>query len=105
VCLRLFSIVDGVTATSGGVLFTGDLNNDFLALDAKTGGPLLLQHQRQHRWRRDLLFARKQYAAATSGTVSAFFGGAGGHHLRPSLIPQANELGETHIAGSPLGLG
>jgi alcohol dehydrogenase (cytochrome c) len=64
--------------TSGGVLFTGDLNNDFLALDAKDGRrPLPLQHQRQHRWRRDLLFARKQYAAATSGTVSAFFGGSG----------------------------
>jgi alcohol dehydrogenase (cytochrome c) len=30
-------LVAGVTATSGGVLFTGDLNNDFLALDAKTG--------------------------------------------------------------------
>src|SRR5262245_25100288 len=26
--------------TSGGVLFTGDLNNDFLALDAKTGDVL-----------------------------------------------------------------
>jgi hypothetical protein len=30
-------LVAGVTPTSGGVLFTGDLNNDFLALDAKTG--------------------------------------------------------------------
>ena len=30
----------GVTATSGGVLFTGDLNNDFLALDATTGDVL-----------------------------------------------------------------
>jgi alcohol dehydrogenase (cytochrome c) len=25
------------TATSGGVLFTGDLNDDFLVLNAKTG--------------------------------------------------------------------
>ena len=33
-------LVAGVTATSGGVLFTGDLNNDFLALDAKTGDVL-----------------------------------------------------------------
>src|SRR5262249_16837163 len=30
-------LIAGVTATSGGVLFTGDLNNDFLALDANTG--------------------------------------------------------------------
>ena len=33
-------LVAGVTATSGGVLFTGDLNNDFLALDATTGDVL-----------------------------------------------------------------
>ena len=33
-------LVAGVTATSGGVLFTGDLNNDFLALDAATGDVL-----------------------------------------------------------------
>ncbi|HEV3242582.1 MAG TPA: PQQ-binding-like beta-propeller repeat protein, partial [Methyloceanibacter sp.] len=33
-------LVAGVTATSGGALFTGGLDNDFLALDAKTGDVL-----------------------------------------------------------------
>jgi outer membrane protein assembly factor BamB len=33
-------LVAGVTATSGGMLFTGDLNNDFLAIDASNGKTL-----------------------------------------------------------------
>ena len=54
-------LVAGVTATSGGVLFTGDLNNDFLALDANDRRRALpLQHRRQHRRRRDQLCARRQ---------------------------------------------
>jgi alcohol dehydrogenase (cytochrome c) len=33
-------MVAGVTPTAGGVIFTGDMNGDFLALDAKTGAVL-----------------------------------------------------------------
>jgi alcohol dehydrogenase (cytochrome c) len=72
-------LVAGVTATSGGVLFTGDLNNDFLALDAKTGDVLYRFNTGGSIGGGVISYAldRKQYVAATSGTVSAFFGGSG----------------------------
>ena len=72
-------LVAGVVATGGGVLFTGDLNNNFLALDAATGktlysfntggsigGGVVSWQQKGH-----------QYVAVTSGVVSGFFGGSG----------------------------
>ena len=72
-------LVAGVTATSGGVLFTGDLNNDFLALDAKTGDVLYRFNTGGSIGGGVITYALdgKQYVAATSGTVSAFFGGSG----------------------------
>ncbi len=72
-------LVAGVTATSGGVLFTGDLNNDFLALDAKTGDVLYRFNTGGSIGGGVISYALdgKQYAATTSGTVSAFFGGSG----------------------------
>ncbi len=72
-------LVAGVTVTSGGVLFTGDLNNDFLVIDTSngktlyrfnTGGSIgggVISYQ----------LGGKQYAATTSGVVSGFFGGSG----------------------------
>jgi alcohol dehydrogenase (cytochrome c) len=72
-------LVASVVATAGGVLFTGDMNNDFLVLDAangkvvyrfNTGGSIgggVVTYERD----------AKQYVATTSGSVSAFFGGAG----------------------------
>jgi alcohol dehydrogenase (cytochrome c) len=72
-------LVAGVTATSGNVLFTGDLNNDFLVIDARdgktlyrfnTGGSVgggVISYQ----------LGNKQYVATTSGVVSGFFGGSG----------------------------
>jgi alcohol dehydrogenase (cytochrome c) len=72
-------LVAGVTATSGGMLFTGDLNNDFLAIDASngktlyhfnTGGSIgggVISYE----------IGSKQYVATTSGVVSGFFGGSG----------------------------
>ncbi len=72
-------LVAGVVATGGGVLFTGDLDNNFLALDAATGktlyrfntggsigGGVVSWQQKGH-----------QYVAVTSGVVSGFFGGSG----------------------------
>jgi alcohol dehydrogenase (cytochrome c) len=72
-------LVAGVTATSGGVLFTGDLNNDFLALDAKTGDVLYRFNTGGSIGGGVITYALdgKQYVATTSGTVSAFFGGSG----------------------------
>jgi alcohol dehydrogenase (cytochrome c) len=72
-------LVAGVTATSGGVIFTGDLNNDFLALDAKTGGVLYQFNTGGSIGGGVISYALdgKQYVATTSGTVSAFFGGSG----------------------------
>jgi alcohol dehydrogenase (cytochrome c) len=72
-------LVAGITVTAGGVLFTGDLDNDFLAIDARTGKTLysfntggsigggVLSYELQG----------KQYVATTSGVVSGFFGGTG----------------------------
>src|ERR1700720_4445550 len=72
-------LVAGVTATSGGMLFTGDLNNDFLAIDASNGKTLyhfntggsvgggVISYE----------IEGKQYVATTSGVVSGFFGGSG----------------------------
>jgi len=72
-------LVAGVTATSGGMLFTGDLNNDFLAIDASDGKPLyrfntggtvgggVISYE----------IGGKQYVATTSGVVSGFFGVSG----------------------------
>ena len=72
-------LVAGVTATSGGMLFTGDLDNYFLAIDAgngktlyrfNTGGSVgggVISYE----------IGGKQYVATTSGVVSGFFGGSG----------------------------
>jgi alcohol dehydrogenase (cytochrome c) len=61
------------------VLFTGDLNNDFLALDAKTGDVLYRFNTGGSIGGGVISYALdgKQYVATTSGTVSAFFGGSG----------------------------
>jgi alcohol dehydrogenase (cytochrome c) len=72
-------LVAGVTATSGGVLFTGDLDSNFLVIDERdgktlyrfnTGGSVgggVISYQ----------LGGKQYVATTSGVVSGFFGGSG----------------------------
>ena len=72
-------LVAAVTATSGGVLFTGDLDSNFLVLDAGNGNTLykfntggtvgggVVTYQ----------IDGKQYVATTSGVVSGFFGGHG----------------------------
>ena len=72
-------LVAGVSATFGGVLFTGDLNNDFLALDSKSGQVLYRFNTGGSIGGGVISYALdgKQYVATTSGTVSAFFGGSG----------------------------
>ena len=72
-------LVAGGVATAGGVIFTGDLNNNFLALNADTGKVLYRFNTGGSIGGGVVSYAQggKQYVAATSGTVSAFFGGSG----------------------------
>ncbi len=93
-------LVAGVTATSGGVLFTGDLNNDFLALDAATGDVLYRFNTGGSIGGGVISYALhgKQYVATTSGTVSAFFGGSG----LPAVVVLAVDSGVKQVALTPL---
>jgi alcohol dehydrogenase (cytochrome c) len=72
-------LVAGVTATSGGVLFTGDLNNDFLTIDARDGKTLYHFNTGGSVGGGVISYVLdgKQYVATTSGVVSGFFGGTG----------------------------
>jgi alcohol dehydrogenase (cytochrome c) len=92
-------LVAGVTATAGGVLFTGDLNNDFLALDAKTGEVLYRFNTGGSIGGGVISYEldSNQYVATTSGTVSAFFGGSG----LPAVIIFAAEPGAPPVAMKP----
>jgi alcohol dehydrogenase (cytochrome c) len=66
-----------VTSTTGGVVFAGDLKGNLFALDADSG-KVLLQHQLPASAGGGLFtyaLDGKQYVAALSGSVSAFFGG------------------------------
>lgn len=72
-------LVAGITATKGGVLFTGDLDNHFLAIDASNGKTLYRFNTGGAVGGGVLSYAidGKQYVATTSGVVSGFFGGSG----------------------------
>jgi len=72
-------LIAGVTVTSGGMLFTGDLNNDFLAIDASNGKTLYSFNTGGSVGGGVISYeiAGKQYVATTSGVVSGFFGGSG----------------------------
>jgi alcohol dehydrogenase (cytochrome c) len=72
-------LVAAVTATSGGVLFTGDLDNNFLVLDASNGKTLYRFNTGGSVGGGVLTYelGSKQYVATTSGVVSGFFGGSG----------------------------
>jgi alcohol dehydrogenase (cytochrome c) len=72
-------LVAGVTVTSGGMLFTGDLNNDFLAIDAANGKTLYRFNTGGSVGGGVISYEvkGKQYVATTSGVVSGFFGGSG----------------------------
>src|SRR5262245_14991887 len=72
-------LVAGVTVTSGGGLFTGDLNNEFLAIDASNGKTLYRFNTGGSIGGGVITYEidGKQYVATTSGVVSGFFGGSG----------------------------
>ncbi len=72
-------LVAAITATSGGVLFTGDLDSNFLVLDAANGNTLYKFNTGGTVGGGVLTYEidGKQYVATTSGVVSGFFGGHG----------------------------
>ena len=72
-------LVAGITVTSGGVLFTGDLDNDFLAIDVSNGKTLYRFNTGGSIGGGVISYeiGGKQYVATTSGVVSGFFGGSG----------------------------
>ncbi len=61
------------------MLFTGDLNNDFLAIDAREGKTLYRFNTGGSIGGGVITYALhgKQYVATTSGVISGFFGGTG----------------------------
>jgi alcohol dehydrogenase (cytochrome c) len=72
-------LVAGLAVTSGGVLFTGDLTNDFLAIDASNGETLYRFNTGGAVGGGVITYEMdgKQYVATMSGVVSGFFGGTG----------------------------
>jgi alcohol dehydrogenase (cytochrome c) len=82
-------LVAAVTATSGGVLFTGDLNNDFLVLDAANGKKLYSFNTGGSIGGGVISYevGGKQYVATTSGVVSGFFGGSGTSAVMVFALP------------------
>ena len=82
-------LVAGVTATSGGVLFTGDFDNKFLAIDAASGKTLYKFNTGGSVGGGVLSYAidGKQYVATTSGVVSGFFGGTGNATIVVFALP------------------
>jgi alcohol dehydrogenase (cytochrome c) len=71
--------VAGITVTAGGVLFTGDLDDNFLAIDANTGKTLYSFNTGGSVGGGVISYevGGKQFVAAMSGQVSGFFGGNG----------------------------
>jgi alcohol dehydrogenase (cytochrome c) len=72
-------LVAGITVTSGGMLFTGDLDNYFLAIDAANGKTLYRFNTGGSVGGGVITYeiGGKQYVATTSGVISGFFGGSG----------------------------
>ena len=72
-----------LVSTSGGLVFTGDMNDDFIALDAANGNVLYRFNTGGSIGGGVVTYQvkGKQYIATTSGVVSGFFGGSG-----PSMI-------------------
>jgi alcohol dehydrogenase (cytochrome c) len=99
-------LVAAVTVTSGGVLFTGDLDNNFLAIDAGTGKTLYSFNTGGSIGGGVISYEvdGKQYVATTSGVVSGFFGGRGTSAIVVFSLPDSkaqaphSQVGlETHI--------
>jgi len=73
-------VTAGVTPTAGGVVLSGDLNGNFLALDSKSGAELLKFNTGGAVAGGVLTYeaSGRQYVALTSGNVSRIFSGTTG---------------------------
>jgi alcohol dehydrogenase (cytochrome c) len=73
------TLVTGVTVTGGGLLFTGDLDDNLVAVDTKTGRTLYSFNTGGSVGGGVISYEVKgtQYVASLSGAVSGFFGGSG----------------------------
>jgi cytochrome c2 len=82
-------LVAGVTVTSGGMLFTGDLDDNFLAIDASNGKTLYRFNTGGSIGGGVISYSvdGKQYVATTSGVVSGFFGGSGPSAVMVFALP------------------
>ena len=72
-------LIAGITVSAGGVLFSGDMNNEFFALDARTGKTLYTFNTGGSVGGGVISYELngKQFVACTSGQISGFFGGSG----------------------------
>ena len=72
-------LIAGIIVSAGGVLFSGDMNNDFFALDARTGKTLYTFNTGGSVGGGVISYELngKQFVACTSGQISGFFGGSG----------------------------
>ena len=82
-------LVAGVTVTAGGVLFSGDTNNNFFALDARTGQTLYTFDTGGSIGGGVVGYevAGNQYIATTTGWISNFFGGRGSGTIVVFTLP------------------
>ncbi len=83
-------MVAAVTATSGGLVFTGELTGDFIALEATTGKELYRFNAGAGLLGGIATYAvnGRQYVAATSGGGSSNFGGSGSATLFVFTLPR-----------------
>ena len=90
-------LVAAVTVTSGGMLFTGDFTNDFLAIDAATGKTLYRFNTGGSIGGGVISYEirGKQYVATTSGVVSGFFGGRGTSAIIIFALPDSAQTERT----------
>jgi alcohol dehydrogenase (cytochrome c) len=87
-------LVAGVTVTAGGLLFTGDLDNNFLAIDASSGRTLYTFNTGGSVGGGVISYEvnGRQYVATTSGAVSGFFGGSGPAAIIVFALPENPKL-------------
>jgi len=94
-----------VTATAGGVVFTGELTGDFIALDAETGRELYRFYTGSGLLGGVVTYAvhGKQYVAAASGGGSYNFGREGSPTIFVFTLPTATPPSARRLAARATG--
>jgi len=98
-------LVAAVTATAGGVVFTGELTGDFIALDAETGRELYRFYTGSGLLGGVVTYAvhGKQYVAAASGGGSYNFGREGSPTIFVFTLPTATPPSARRLAARATG--